>query len=63
MADFHQALAEVKPAFGAVTDTLESYRLGGMINYGARMQKLIGTCDKLVRQVQTSQFLTFTLLK
>ncbi len=52
MADFRRALSEVTPAFGAVTDTLESYRSGGMIDYGARMQKLIGTCDKLVRQVK-----------
>lgn len=50
MADFHQALSEVKPAFGAVTETLESYRPRGMISYGVRMQKLIATCDKLVRQ-------------
>lgn len=51
MADFQRALAEVKPAFGAVVDTLETYRSGGMINYGPRMQKLLGTCNKLVRQV------------
>lgn len=51
MADFEHALSEVKPAFGAVVDTLESYRAGGMINYGTRMQKLLSTCDKLVRQV------------
>lgn len=29
MADFLQALEEVKPAFGAVLDSLESYRLHG----------------------------------
>ena len=51
MSDFRGALAEIKPAFGAVIDTLESYRSRGMTNYGARMQKLLGTCDKLVRQV------------
>lgn len=59
MSDFRGALAEVKPAFGAVTDTLESYRSKGMINYGARMQKLLGTCEKLVRQVNIC-FLTFS---
>lgn len=54
MADFYHALSEVKPAFGAVTETLESYRSKGMINFGARMQKLMGTCNKLVRQVIVS---------
>lgn len=29
MADFLQALDEVKPAFGAVIESLESYRLHG----------------------------------
>ena len=34
MADFEQALTEVKPAFGAVTDTLEAFRSGGHYRLG-----------------------------
>lgn len=57
MADFEAALAEVKPAFGAVTDTLETYRPGGMINCGAHMQDVLSVCKKLVSKVSPS--LTF----
>jgi hypothetical protein len=51
MANFRCALAEVKPAFGAVVDTLELYRPNGMIMSGPRMEKLMSTCETLVRQV------------
>ncbi len=51
MADFEAALAEVKPAFGAVTDTLESYRLNGMIDSGVTYRHLTSTCHTLAQQV------------
>ena len=34
MADFAAALEEVKPAFGAQREALESYCTGGMISSG-----------------------------
>lgn len=52
MEDFLAALDEVKPAFGAVTETLESYRLHGMIDYGPRFQHLLSSCRTLVNQVR-----------
>ena len=46
------AFEEVKPAFGAVRDTLESYRLNGIIDYGESFQHLTGTCNSLVEQAR-----------
>ncbi|KAK9821901.1 hypothetical protein WJX74_010997 [Apatococcus lobatus] len=54
MQDFDTALAEVKPAFGAVTETLETYRANGIIPYGERFDHLRSTCKTLVDQVQNS---------
>lgn len=51
MADFLQALEEVKPAFGAVIESLEAYRLHGMIEYGPRYAHLLSSCRTLVTQV------------
>lgn len=51
MADFLTALVEIKPAFGAVVETLESYRLHGMLDYGPRYQHLLKGCRELVEQV------------
>ena len=50
--DFERALAEVKPAFGAVTETLEEYRLNGIIPYGAPFAHLLGTGNTLVEQAR-----------
>ena len=52
MENFRCALSEVKPAFGAVVDTLDLYRPNGMISSGARMEKLMTTCKVLVKQVR-----------
>ena len=52
--DFDRALAEVKPAFGAVTETLEEYRLNGIISYGAPFKHLLDTCNTLVEQARHS---------
>ena len=50
MEDFEEALREVKPAFGAVTETLEAYRLNGIIDYGEHFRHLLSVCKQLVEQ-------------
>jgi vesicle-fusing ATPase len=54
MEDFKMAQDEVRPAFGAVVDTLEMYRLNGIIDYGDRFRHLASTCQSLVEQVRNS---------
>ena len=51
MDDFGNAIEEVKPAFGAQTETLESYRMHGIISYGESFDQLMHTCERLVDQV------------
>ena len=51
MEDFVTAMEDVKPAFGAVIDTLETYRLNGIIDYGDSYRHLASTCQSLVEQV------------
>lgn len=48
--DFEEALKEVKPAFGAVTETLEAYRLNGIVEYGDNFRHLLSLCKLLVEQ-------------
>ncbi|GMH39838.1 hypothetical protein BSKO_07742 [Bryopsis sp. KO-2023] len=55
MTDFSEALEEVKPAFGAQTDTLESHRMHGIISYGAMFDHLLHTCQRLIDQVRNSE--------
>ena len=55
MEDFVAALEEVQPAFGATIETLDSYRLHGMVDFGARYQHLLSSCKTLVRQVELSE--------
>ena len=50
MEDFEEGLKEVKPAFGAVTETLEAYRLNGIIDYGEHCRHLLSVCKQLVEQ-------------
>ena len=47
-------LEEVRPAFGASTDTFERCRLNGIISPGERFEKLHHTCRSLVEQVRVS---------
>ena len=54
MEDFLAALKEVTPAFGATIETLDSYRLHGMVDFGPRHEHLLFSCRTLVRQVQAS---------
>lgn len=51
MEDFVTAMQDVKPAFGAVIDTLEMYRLNSIIDYGDSYRHLASTCHSLVAQV------------
>ena len=51
MQDFLAALREVKPAFGAVVETLDGYRLHGITDWGASFQHLSAKCRLLVEQV------------
>ena len=51
MADFDRALAEVKPAFGVTTETLEQHRLNGIIDSGQQFRDLSTTLRNLVAQV------------
>eukprot|EP00887_Chlorella_sp_A99_P002765 scaffold6.g2765.t1 len=55
MSDFLAALGEIKPAFGAVVETLEAFRLHGMTDYGPRYQHLLSSCRTLVQQVRVSE--------
>lgn len=50
VADFEKALSEIKPAFGAVTETLEQYRLNGIIDSGEKFRHLQSTCRNLIEQ-------------
>eukprot|EP00890_Picochlorum_soloecismus_P000586 jgi/Picsp_1/1528/NSC_05006-R1_n-ethylmaleimide sensitive fusion protein len=55
MEDFKTALEEVIPAFGATVELLDSFRLHGMADYGARYQQIMSSCKTLVRQVENSE--------
>ncbi len=44
MADFLEALDEVKPAFGAVIESLESYRLHGESGRPGGMGNVLQAC-------------------
>ena len=62
MEDFEEALREVKPAFGAVTETLEAYRLNGIIDYGEHFRHLISVCKQLVEQASVPPRLCLNIL-
>lgn len=54
MEDFQRALLDIQPAFGAMSETLESYRLNGIIHYGASFEHLLSSCKSVVQQVRAS---------
>ena len=56
MEDFLEALQEVQPAFGATLQSLESYRLHGMLDYGARYGHLLSSCRTLVEQARRARW-------
>jgi vesicle-fusing ATPase len=51
MSDFLHSLEEVKPAFGAATETLELYRTHGILSCGDAFDHIMTTLRTLVRQV------------
>ncbi len=55
MEDFEKAFEEVKPAFGASTETLESYRTHGIIPCGDTFDHLRATLTTLVQQVRAGR--------
>lgn len=55
MTDFLEALAEVKPAFGASTGDLERCRLNGMVDCGVRHEHIQQRTMLLAEQVKISK--------
>ncbi|KAJ7544161.1 hypothetical protein O6H91_09G066600 [Diphasiastrum complanatum] len=55
MDDFLRALHEVQPAFGAAINTLEMYRLNGMLDCGERHRHIQEMATTLVEQVRRSE--------
>lgn len=55
MTDFEHALDEVKPAFGVESESLERYKLQGIIPHGPEFDHLTKTCKTLVNQVKNSE--------
>lgn len=53
-SDFEHAMDEVKPAFGAATETLSGYCMHGIISYGDTFEHMRSTLRALVNQVRTS---------
>ena len=50
--DFLHALEEVKPAFGAMTETLQQYAVHGIINCGDTFEHMRNTLRTLCHQVR-----------
>eukprot|EP00191_Tetraselmis_sp_GSL018_P003273 CAMPEP_0177605460 /NCGR_PEP_ID=MMETSP0419_2-20121207/16713_1 /TAXON_ID=582737 /ORGANISM="Tetraselmis sp., Strain GSL018" /LENGTH=667 /DNA_ID=CAMNT_0019099611 /DNA_START=370 /DNA_END=2373 /DNA_ORIENTATION=- len=55
MADFERALQEITPAFGSDKESLEAYRLNGIINYSSSFDHLYKSCLTLVNQCANSE--------
>ena len=55
MGDFENAMDEVKPAFGAAADTLESYRAYGVYGISTAFEHIQKTCHMLVEQLKRSE--------
>jgi len=54
-ADFERAQSEVKPAFGASTEDLESCARGGIVPYGVALTNLMQSAASLIGQLQQSE--------
>ena len=50
--DFEQALVELKPAFGNDTESLQTFKVHGIISYGSRFEEAQGLLKKLVQQLR-----------
>jgi vesicle-fusing ATPase len=53
-ADFEQALDDVEPKFGAKSQELKAHYRNGFVPYGDSFDVMMGTLDRLVEQVRTS---------
>ncbi|PGH03752.1 vesicle-fusing ATPase [Blastomyces parvus] len=56
--DFHNALDEVKPAFGVSEEELESCLHGGIINYSPEINSILGEGKLFVNQVRDPESTT-----
>lgn len=54
MADFEEALQEVKPAFGVSNESLEACRMYGVLEYGGHFDHVMSTLKGLVQQCRSS---------
>lgn len=54
-ADFELALSDVEPKFGAKSTELKAYYRNGFVPYGDSFDILMGTLERLVEQVRTSE--------
>ncbi len=52
MSDFEHALEEIKPAFGAESDTLKLYPVHGILSCGEAFDHIMHTLHTLVHQVR-----------
>ena len=53
--DFELALGDVEPKFGAKSTELKAYYRNGFVPYGDSFDVLMGTLERLVEQVRTSE--------
>eukprot|EP00980_Cylindrotheca_fusiformis_P023161 scaffold10199_cov146-Cylindrotheca_fusiformis.AAC.18 len=53
-SDFERALGDVEPKFGAKATELKAYYRNGFVPYGDSFDMLMGTLDRLVEQVRSS---------
>jgi len=53
--DFERALDDVEPKFGAKSQELKAHYRNGFVPYGDNFDNLMGTLERLVEQVRTSE--------
>ncbi len=54
-ADFLRALDEVRPSYGAATETLEQYRPGGMLDIGPQYHAPLAELQQLLESVEQQE--------
>jgi vesicle-fusing ATPase len=54
-SDFERALGDVEPKFGAKSQELKAFYRNGFVPYGESFDMLMGTLERLVEQVRTSE--------
>lgn len=53
-SDFERALNDIEPKFGAKNEDLKAFYRNGFVPYGDTFDQLMGTLERLVEQVRTS---------